>query len=471
MNTYQHEIAALARSHGLNYRRSTVIWLMMGIFPIIMSGTAINVAIPSLKVFFGAGHLEVQALASSFLASATAAMLLSGGIIGRFGIRKIYRWVTWGFLISSVLAALLPANGLALLLLLRVIQGFMAGVAQSLAMIVMMSIFPPEQRGRAIAFYGLGIALSPTIGPFIGGICISLLGWQGMFVFSLPFSIWSLFVASRLLPVSAPFDLPRWIRRTPALYLFGFVTGLSGMFLLWINAPLMAACFGLAGLASLGLFLLDQTQTSAQMLDFTLLRRPGVLAACVISFTYGAGLYGSTYLIPVFLQDLGGRSAWEAGTVLLPGGIVLAFALYLGGVLTDRFQIRWILFSGLLAFAVANGAFLSVLVSINLSLVVAFTIVGRIGLGLTIPSLNAGATRMAPESSASTVMVMVNYFRQLGGTIGVGVVGLLLEFSGPALAAADRIGPYHNAFVAMTVSFIPALIAVYWMRPTARVPP
>ncbi len=463
-DSYRREIAELERSHGKHYRRSTVIWVMMGIFPIIMSGTAINVAIPSIRAFFGAGHLEVQALASSFLASGSAAMLLSGGIIGRLGIRKTYRWLTWGFLISSLLAAALPASGMTLLLVLRVIQGFMAGVAQALAMIVMMSIFPREQRGRAIAFYGLGITLSPTIGPFVGGILTTLMGWQGVFVFSLPFSVLSLFVASQLLPAGAPLDLPRWIRKVPALYLLGFVSGLSATFLLWVDHTVAAAFFGVIGLAGLGMFLFDQARTSEQMLDFSLLRRSGVMAACLISLTYGAGLYGSTYLIPVFLQNLGGHSAWEAGTVLLPGGIVLAFALYLGGILTDRFQIRWILFSGLLAFAISNGAFLTVLASTNLALVIAFTVMGRVGLGLTIPSLNTGATRIAPEASAPTVMVLVNYFRQLGGTIGVGVVGLLLEFSGPALVAADRISSYRSAFLAMTLIFVPALIAVYWMR-------
>jgi DHA2 family multidrug resistance protein len=465
LDSYRSEIDELARQHGPAYRRNVVVGLMMGVFPIIMSGTIINVAIPSIQTFFAAGHLEAQVLASSFLAATTASLLLSGGLIGRLGVRTTFHWMIWGFLVSSLLAALLPSEGLALLALLRVIQGFVAGVAQSLALLVMVAIFPPEQRGRAISAYGLGIVLSPTVGPFVGGFLVSMFGWQSIFLFSLPFSAASLFLAARLLPKTAPADLPRRIRSLPAVYMACFIAGLTGAFLLWLNKPMLAQAFALLGIAGLGLFLRDQARASEQMLNFALLRRPGVLAAAMISFTYGAGMYGSTYLIPVFLQDLGGRSSWEAGTVLLPGGIVLGVALYLGGILTDRFQVRWILFAGLVAFVASSGAFLTVLASVSLPLVIAFTIVGRIGLGLTIPSLNAGATRMAPESFASTVTVMVNYFRQLGGTVGVGVVGLLLEFSGHAPHPGSRMDPYWDAFFAMTISFLPALLAVYWMRP------
>ena len=464
---YADEVAALAAQRGIHYRRDALIGLMAGVFPIVMSATVINVAVADLQAYFGAGPLAIQVLASAFLASMTAAMLLSGGLIGQVGVLRGLRISLALFIASSLLAALLPRDALVLLVALRGVQGFIGGVVQSLAMMVVISIFPAQQRGRAVAFYGLGIVLSPTVGPFVGGFLTSAFGWQSVFVFALPFAAWSWWVVPHLLPQSAPTDLPRGIRLVPAICMAVFVTGLSGAFLVGAHDLRATAAFTALGTAGLVGFVADQSRARAQLLHFALLRRPGVRAATLIAFLYGAGLYGSTYLIPVYLLDLGQRSAWEAGAVLLPGGIVLALTLYVGGLLTDRRPAYRVLQWGLLAFVVSTAAFLVRIAPVELGWVVGCTIVGRIGLGLIIPSLNAGATRVAPEAFASTVTVLVNYFRQLGGTVGVGVVGVLLEFSStpdhPALG-------FERAFLAMTLAFVPALLAAAWMRPTTTEP-
>ena len=258
------------------------------------------------------------------------------------------------------------------------------------------------------------------------------------------------------------------MRGLPALWLSAFVTGLTGAFLLWLRQPLWGGGFAVLAALGLLLFCLDQLKhRQQQVLNFSLLRLPGVFAASVISFAYGLGLFGTTYLLPVYLQDLGGWASWEAGVALLPGGVMLGLMLYVGGVMTDRYSMRWTLLFGLLMFIISNAAFLGFFHPIHLGWFVAVTIVGRVGLGLTIPSLNAGVTQVAPEQYASTATVMVSFFRSLGGSVGVGAVGLLLEFSttpgqapGPAKVLA-----YQSAFLAMTLSFLPALLAWFWMRP------
>lgn len=465
MEAFQRELVEQARAHGTAYRRKTILALMMGIFPIIMSATVINVAIPEIQSFFSAGHLAAQVLASAFLASMTASMLLSGGVIGRLGVRVAFRWVNLGFVLASLSVLLMGGGGFAWLVLARIVQGALAGIAQSLALIVIMSVFPPEQRGRAISIYGLGIVLSPTIGPVLGGALTTAFGWQSIFLFSLPFSLLSMALGDRRLPVAAPADLPRRIRAAPVAYLVLFVGGLAAAFLLWLREPVAGWILAAVSASGFALFILDQSRASLQMLNFRLLQRSGVAAACLVSFAYGAGLYGSTYLIPVYIRLVGQHSSWEAGMALLPSGIVLAGTLYLAGSLTDRLSAASVLFAGLLAFTLSNAAFLLTLTPVNLVWVIGYTIIGRIGLGLTIPSLNAGATRLAPETYASTVAVLVNYFRQLGGTVGVGAVGLLLERTAGSGGAGPGADPaaFGQAFMAMALCFVPAMIATRWM--------
>ena len=465
---FAREIAALRHSGGEHHRRDTILWLMMGIFPMIMSTTAINVAIPDIKTYFHATHLEVQVLSSAFLASMTVALLLCGGVIGKLGVRRTFRTVIGGFMLTSLMGALLPPDGLVWLAVVRVVQGFLTGIAQAVAMLVIISNFPSALRGRAISLYGLGITLSPILGPFVGGVLTSWIGWQSVFVFTLPLCAWSWLSASHRMPVGAPADLPRSVRGLPALWLSAFVTGLTGAFLLWLRQPLWGGGFAVLAALGLLLFCLDQLKhRQQQVLNFSLLRLPGVFAASVISFAYGLGLFGTTYLLPVYLQDLGGWASWEAGVALLPGGVMLGLMLYVGGVMTDRYSMRWTLLFGLLMFIISNAAFLGFFHPIHLGWFVAVTIVGRVGLGLTIPSLNAGVTQVAPEQYASTATVMVSFFRSLGGSVGVGAVGLLLEFSttpgqAPGLA---KVLAYQSAFLAMTLSFLPALLAWFWMRP------
>jgi MFS family permease len=471
-DAFGREIAALGAAGGTNHRRDTILWLMMGVFPMIMSTTVINVAIPDIKSYFHATHLEVQVLSSAFLAAMTVALLLCGGVIGRFGVRRTFRVLLAAFMLSSLASALLPPQGLVWLALLRVVQGLLTGTAQALAMLVIISNFPYTLRGRAISLYGLGITLSPILGPFVGGVLTSWIGWQGIFVFSLPLCAWSWLRAADRLPLGAPADLPRSMRWWPALWLGIFVGGVAGAFLLWLRQPLWGWVLALTAGAALLLFCLDQLRhRTRQVLNFSLLRLPGVFAASVISFAYGFGLFGTTYLLPVYLQDLGGWASWEAGVALLPGGIMLGLMLYVGGMMTDRYSMRGTLLIGLVAFTLSNAAFLGFFHPVHWGWFVAVTILGRVGLGLTIPSLNVGVTQVAPEQYASTATVMVNFFRSLGGSVGVGAVGLLLEFGAGAQQAPGLLKSqsYQSAFLALTLSFLPALLAWFWIRP-ARSP-
>jgi MFS transporter, DHA2 family, multidrug resistance protein len=234
---------------------------------------------------------------------------------------------------------------------------------------------------------------------------------------------------------------------------------------MWARNPQVAGLHAVLCVAALALLVLDQSRSRLKMLNFRLLRYSGVLAASTLGLSYGIGLYGSTYLLPMYIQDLGGRASWVAGTAMLPGGLALAFTLHAGGWLTDRFAVRPILLGALLVFMASNIAFLFALTPVSLGLFVVLTTIGRGATGVMIPGLNAGATRAAPEAHAATITVLVNYFRTLGGMVGVGVVGLLLELGSEGQQRAASADAYSHAFVALALCFAPALAAVYWMRP------
>lgn len=463
LNPYQQELFTLTNAGGPRHRFFTVFWLMMGIFPVVMSGTTPSIAVPAMREWFQISHLQAQVVASVFLAGMTVGMLLSGGWIGAVGVRVAFRLILWVFMAASLLAAVLPPEAFIVMAAARAVQGVAAGAAQALAMIAVMALFPARERGRAMAVYGYGIILSPIAGPFIGGILNSWLGWQSVFLFTLPCCALSCWLGALRLPRNAPPDLPRSVRAVPSLLLCTFVVGLTGAFLAGARDTAAAAACAVVAALSLTLLVLDQARTSSQMLDFGLLRRPAVLAASVLGLCYGVSLYGGTYLLPMYIQELGGRASWQAGIAMLPGGIALAVTIYIGGWLADRFPIGPALVAALLVFMATNAAFLFALVPVSMVFFVVVTTIGRGATGLIIPLFNAGATRIA-ESHTATLTVLVNYFRTLGGVVGVGLVGLLLERGGTALGAANA-AAYRNGFIALVCSFVPAIVAVWWMRP------
>lgn len=463
MNPYQQELEELAAAGGARQRFFTIFWLMMGIFPVVMSGTTPSIAVPAMREWFHISHLEAQVVASVFLAGMTVGMLLSGGWIGALGVRTAFRLILGVFMTASMVAAVLPPQAFIVMAAARAVQGVAAGAAQALAMIAVLALFSPRERGRAMAVYGYGIILSPIAGPAIGGVLNSWLGWQSVFLFTLPFCGLSCWLGALRLPRNAPADLPKTVRAAPSLLLCTFVVGLTGAFLAGARDAASAAAYALLAAVSLAALVRDQARTSSQMLDFGLLRRPAVLAVSVLGLCYGVSLYGSTYLLPMYIQELGGRASWEAGMAMLPGGIALAVTLYSGGWLADRFPIQPALVAALLVFMATNAAFLFALVPVSLVFFVVVTTIGRGSTGLIIPLFNAGATRIA-ESHTATLTVLVNYFRTLGGVVGVGLVGLLLELGGRS-GAADS-DAYRYSFIALVWSFVPALAAVVWMQPS-----
>jgi predicted MFS family arabinose efflux permease len=392
----------------------------------------------------------------------TVGMLLSGGWIGSVGVRAAFRLILGVFMCASVAASLLPPGAFIFMAAARAVQGVAAGAAQALAMMTVMAVFPLRERGRAMAVYGYGIILSPIAGPFIGGILNSWLGWQSVFLFALPLCAMAWWQGARRLPRSAPPDLPRSVSVLASLLLCGFVVGLTGAFLMGARQPGVAAAYAAIGFVSLAWLVHDQSRTAQQMLDFALLRRPAVLAANVLALCYGVGLYGSTYLLPVYLQELGGRASWQAGIAMLPGGIALMFTLHAGGWLADRFPVRPALVGALAVFMASNAVFLAAPVPVSITFFVIATTVGRGATGLLIPLLNAGATRIA-ESHTATLAVMVNYFRTLGGVMGVGLVGLLLQ-RGSVDSGGASASQYANGFMALVCSLLPAIVAVGWLR-------
>lgn len=174
--------------------------LILGVCAAVMEATLINLALPTIMRAFAIGQSQVQLLSTAFLAAGTASMLVAAWAAARFGIRRSYNAALWLFVVSSILGASSPDGWFSGLLLARIGQGAAAGLLQPLAMMQLFASYAPEQRGRALAMYGLGIVLAPAIGPVLSGFLVDVAGWRGVFVITLPLCVASGVLVKRHIP-------------------------------------------------------------------------------------------------------------------------------------------------------------------------------------------------------------------------------------------------------------------------------
>lgn len=459
----QDEVAALFRRHGPAYRWWAVVTVMLGTVSAIMEATIVNVALPDIIRAFHLGHDQVQLLSTGFLAATTASMLVAAWAMQRFGMRRTFVTALLVLTAFSVLAA--SAGRFELLALCRIGQGCIAGLIQPLAMVVIMDVFPPQERGRAMGAYGLGIVLSPAIGPVVGGLLVDAFGWRAVFLVTVPLCLAAAALAPRYVVAwrprpgraGRPFDAVGL-----ALVVAALCAVLGGLAAL-IREPLAgsaAVAFG-GGLALA--FVLWERSTLHPLLDFRIFRTQGFGAAVLVALAYGVGIYGSTYLAPVFAQIGLGFSAYQAGAMLVPGGVVLALVLLYAGRLADRLPANRVAMAGLACFALS-----AILIGMSgqgtgfwtLAIWVA---VGRIGLGLVIPGLNAGALRLVPYGSEASGSASINFFRQLGGALGVTLIALFLELRERQLGAVHGLQPMQEGFFVIAAVYAAALIPAWRM--------
>jgi EmrB/QacA subfamily drug resistance transporter len=442
--------------------------MMIGTISTILAATIINVAFPALIAEFHVGHDTLQWVAAGFLAAMTATMLATAWLVETIGERATFMGTMALFLAASLLAAV--SGSTQWLIAARVLQGAAAGILQPLAMIVLFRVYPVDERGRAMALYGFGIVLAPAIGPAIGGALLEAFGWRSIFLLTVPFCLAGLALG--------PTALPRHVGRTSPRFDWGGWLLLLGALVTLLNVPVIGhregflaplpIALAVAGTALAAGFVHFEMRSPAPLLPIRLFRHRPFAGAAIVAFAYGVGLFGTTYLVPVFAQEIAHFDAAQAGYLLLPPGIALAAAIAIGGRLTDRMQPAPIIVIGLALFALSSLLLAFSGLRTGFVLLALWLVIGRVGLGMLIPALNVGAVQSLAGSELAYASSAVNFVRQLGGAVGVNLLAVVLEWRAGAVGAADAARPFHECFAIVTLAFALAIVPAGFIRKHGR---
>ncbi|MEJ8814958.1 DHA2 family efflux MFS transporter permease subunit [Variovorax ureilyticus] len=472
-------VQSLSARYGERYRWLLLFSVMVGVMASIMSSTIVNVAIPGMSHHFSLGQERAQWVSSGFMVAMTVSMLTTPWLLARYGYRRTYVG-TMVLLLAGGLSGGLATN-FSLVLIARVAEGLAAGVVQPIPAIIILRAFEPHEQGRASGIFGMGVVLAPAVGPSIGGVLVDLFGWRSIFFMVVPFCVTSIWLAYKFVPTTAPGGVAA--SRSSGLDWRGLTLGTIGTLCLLNglvelrgdSAAESTVLLAAAGVA-FGAFLAWERRFAAAggepLMNLALFKHRQFAMGSIVAFIYGTALFGSTYLLPVYMQVGLQLSASHVGTILLPAGIVLAFTIAGVGRLADRHPTYLLVCTGLLLLAASFALMIVLHLDSGIWLLVAFAVIGRIGLGFILPSLNLGAMRPLPKPMIPQGASSINFLRMLGGAAGVSLCAVILEWRlaahGDSLAAAAsspaRLAAFDEVFVLLAALCALAICAAWQLR-------
>ena len=464
---------------------------MTGTMASIMSSTIINVAIPDMSLHFTLGQERAQWVSSGFMVAMTVSMLTTPWLLTRYGYRRTYAATMWLLLAGGVVGGV--SNNFDVVLLARVVEGLAAGVVQPIPAIIILRAFEPHEQGRAMGLFGMVVVLAPALGPSIGGVLVDLFGWRSIFYMVVPFCPVSLWMASRYVPTTAPGGVASnkdgatldWrgllLASVTTLGLLNGLVALHDAAFGQAAALLGGSSIALAAFVwwqrRLGLGLPEgsanaDSNRQAPLLNLALFSHRQFAMGSIVAFIYGTALFGSTYLFPVYMQLGLGLSASTVGTMLLPAGLVLAVTIALVGRLADKQPAYRLVTIGLALLALGFALMVTVGLKTSIWVILVWAIVGRMGLGFVLPSLNLGAMRGLPPDLIAQGASAINFLRMAGGATGVSLCAIVLQWRlaahGESLAHPStnpaRLAAFNESFLMLAAICALAIVAAWQLR-------
>lgn len=440
--------------HHATWRPSHNPWIVaitvtLATFMEVLDSSIANVALPHIAGTLGASYEESTWVLTSYLVSSAIVLPVSGWLSTVFGRKRFYMTCVVLFTLSSILCGLAPS--LPLLILFRILQGAGGGGLQPSEQAILADTFTPQQRGMAFALYGMAVVAAPAIGPTLGGWITDNYSWHWIFFINVPVGLISLFMTHRFV------EDPPWVKEPKGSRLRIDYIGLAlivlgvGCFQIvldkgqeedWFSSPLIVTMLSI-GLPVLVAFFLWEWYNDDPIVDVRLLQNRNFGTAVFFSFTLGIVLFGSTVLIPQFLQSSLGYTAERAGMALSPGGLALMFMMPIAGFVTTRGKVdpRLLVSLGFLGMAITLHHMTIIYTQIDFHTMVLLRVVQVLPIPFIFVPISTLNYVGVPKNKSNQVSGLSNFARNIGGSIGTSLLGVFL---------ARQNQTHQNALVAHT---------------------
>jgi MFS transporter, DHA2 family, multidrug resistance protein len=403
---------------------------MFGTFMAVLDATIVNVALPKLMSSFGVSVDQVEWVLTAYLLIFGVMLPTSAWLADHLGYKLIFTLGLFLFTFSSFLCSL--AWDFHILIFFRVLQGAGSGILMPVGMAIITMEFPPEKRGIALAFWAVSASASVSLGPSIGGYLIDHFSWHTIFDVNVPVGIFGMIVAMIILREhkaarSRTFDLLGFISLTAFLtsLLLALASGNSAWNTGGWTSDYILTCFAIS-IVSLVIFLVTEFNVSHPLIELNLFKNFIFATSNVALFLFGLGMFGSTFLLPIYLQDSLGYTPFQAGLVFLPVGIMQGIFAPIAGWYSDKFSPKLPVIIGLILMTITFYQY-SQLTLYSESPQIIFPLVLRgIAIGILFAPLMTMAISGFGHEKMAQASGLLNVVRQIGGSLGVAIFGTLL---------------------------------------------
>jgi DHA2 family multidrug resistance protein len=404
--------------------------IMIGTFMAVLDATIINVALPKIMASFGTDLDSIEWVITAYLLVFGVMLPTSGWVADHFGYKRTYFLALFVFTFGSFLCGMAWNENV--LIFFRIIQAIGAGFLMPVGMAIVMREFPLQQRGMALGFWSIAAAASVSLGPVIGGYLVDNIGWNAIFDVNVPVGIVGLFatwVIQREYRTehTRSFDVVGFV--SMSVFLIALLLALSEGNAAWNTggwtSPFIVTCFLISAI-SLVVFLAVELNVQHPLIELGLFRDFNFAITNGILFIFGLGMFGSTFLVPLYLQNSLGYTALQAGAFFLPVGIVQAFTSPVAGIISDKInpKVPGAIGILLLAASLYLNSQLS-LYSEHAQIMLPLVLRG-FAMGLLFTPLSTLALSNIPRQKIAQASGLFNVIRQLGGSFGVAFMATML---------------------------------------------
>ncbi len=435
--TFSHKLRRKLRNRSSgfhpmhdNYKWFLLANIMLGTFMAVLDSTIVNVGLPKIMASFGVGIDKIEWVVTAYMLSMAVMLPTSGWLADRFGYKRLYFMGLLLFTFGSMLCGL--SNDENTLIISRIIQGLGAGTIQPLGMAIITREFPPKERGMALGFWAISAAASVSFGPLIGGYLVDNFSWQLIFDVNIPFGIAAMvftiliqreYINRRV----GSFDVIGFISVVTflPLMLFALSEGSAASNSAGWGATYVLVCFAISAIA-LAVFITRELTIENPLIDLRLLGDYNFGMGNLVMLIFSIGMFGSTFLLPLYLQNSMGYTAVQAGSVFLPVGIIQGIMSPVAGRVSDKFSPKIPMILGVIVLGISFYLNSNLSYLTEHSFIMTTLYLRGFAMGIIFTPMSNLSLLTVPREKMAQASGISNTVRQLGGSMGVAIFATML---------------------------------------------
>jgi len=453
--------------------------LILAAFVAILSQTLLNVALPKMMDDLGISANTIQWLSTGYLLVNGVLVPISAYLVSRFTTRQLFLTAVGLFTAGTIVCAVAP--NFSIVLTGRLVQAAGAGILMPLMTLVFLTIFPIEQRGRAMGMMGLAMVFAPAVGPTLSGWVVEHYSWRLLFYIVLPIALLALIFgvfSMKNVTKTAPAKLDALGIALSTLGFGGLLYGFSdagndG----WGSTRVIVSLA--VGTAALALFVWRELLAEKPILEFRVFKYDMFSLTTLINVIITMAMYSGMILLPIYLQNIRGFTSVDAGLLLLPGAILMGIMSPFTGMIFDKIGARWLAVVGLAITTVTTYEFSKLTVDTTYSHMIWMYTIRMFGMSLLMMPIQTAGLNQLPQRLNAHGSAMSQTLRNVAGALGTALLVTIMmnqaDAYGKELAAAGETNPkliaaqatmhgINYAFNVATWMTVAALVLAFFIR-------